>query len=129
MDEIEPALVGFSPQAGRDDDDVAGRNFAYFATVNALIRDEAGAVQQIERLPLGELSIRVDQANAGDDAATLEREGRGAADQTAAADDAYFHDCGLPSGIRSFEDFESPTHSDLPGLRFIPTPSMPPAPL
>ena len=48
---------GLAAQAGRDDDDVAGGDVAHVAGVDALVGDEAGAVQQVERLPLGQSAL------------------------------------------------------------------------
>ena len=59
---------------------------------DALVAGQAGAVQQVEGLALGHVLVGVDQAHVADDAAALQGEGRHAADQAAAADDADFHD-------------------------------------
>ena len=91
IDEVEPALVRLAAQAGGDDDDIAGRHIAHVAGADALVGDQAGAVQQVERLALGHVLVGVDEADAADDAAALQGIGRHAADQTAAADDADFH--------------------------------------
>ncbi len=72
IDEIEPALVGLAAQPGGDDDDVARGDLAHVAGADALIGDQAGAVQQVERLALGHFLVGVDQADAADDAAALQ---------------------------------------------------------
>ena len=60
--------------------------------MNALIGDEAGAMEEIGRLAEGRVLVGVDQAQLAHRAAALEGERGHAADQTAAADDADLHD-------------------------------------
>src|SRR5581483_8133861 len=55
IDEIEPALVGLAAQAGGDDDDLAVLDLCHVAGADALTADDAGAVQEVEGLALGEL--------------------------------------------------------------------------
>ena len=45
VDEVEPAFVGLAAQAGGDNDDVAVGDVAHVARVDALIGDQAGAMQ------------------------------------------------------------------------------------
>src|SRR5207248_3707184 len=98
-DEVEAALVGLAAQAGGDDDDVAAGDLVHAAGADALVGDEAGAVEQVGRLALGEILVGVDEADAADDAAALQGERGRAADQATAADDADFH--GSSSGYHT----------------------------
>src|SRR5262249_53106874 len=91
VNQIEPAFVGLAAQSCRNDDNVAGRYIAVIAGANALIRDQAGAVQQVDSLPLCHVLVGVDEANAAGDAAALQCICSHAADETAAADDGDFH--------------------------------------
>ena len=73
-------------------DDVALGDRLVAGGADPLIGDERGPVEQVERLALDLVGVEVDQVDLADDAAALEREGRGRADQAAAADDADFHE-------------------------------------
>ena len=66
---------------------------ALSAGANFLIADERTAVQQVERLPFGQIEIDVDECNLADDAAGLQRKPGARSHQSAAADDTDFHDC------------------------------------
>ena len=52
VDQVEPALVGLSAQAGGDADQVAGGDQFVGAGTDALIGDEGCAVQEVEGLAL-----------------------------------------------------------------------------
>ena len=91
IDQVEPALVGLAAQAGRDDDHVAFGNGLVAGRADSLIGDQRGAVQQVEGLAADLVGVQVDQVDLADHAAALQGEGRGRADQAAAADDADFH--------------------------------------
>ena len=63
VDQIEPAFVRLAAQPRRDDDDVrVGRQFGS-APDDPLIGDERAAVHQVERLPVGQIAVDVDQRN------------------------------------------------------------------
>ena len=98
VDQVEAALVGLAPQAGGDHDGVALGDRLVPRGADPLIGDERGPVEQVEGLPLDLVGVEVDQVDLADDAAALEREGRGRAHQAAAADDADFHESCLLSG-------------------------------
>ena len=91
IDQVEPALVRLAAQAGRDDDDVALGNGLVAGRADPLIGDQRGAVEQVEGLAADLVGVQVDQVDLADHAAALQGEGRGRADQAAAADDADFH--------------------------------------
>src|SRR5262249_14613537 len=76
VDEVKTAFVRFTAQAGRDNDNVTGGNIAVIAGINALVAgDEAGAVEQVGRHALCDILVRVDDAQATDDASALKRVG------------------------------------------------------
>ncbi len=91
IDQVEPALVRLAAQAGRDDDHVALGNRLVARRADPLIGDQRGAVEQVEGLAADLVGVQVDQVDLADHAAALQGEGRGRADQAAAADDADFH--------------------------------------
>ena len=94
---------------------------AHVAGGDALIGGQAGAVQQIEGLALGHVLVGVDEANAADDAAALQGVRRHAADQTAAADDADFHEISFCRAVRGLRGgrFCRAVPSGLLGARLI----------
>ena len=72
IDQIEPAFVGLAPQAGGDADQIAVGNVFVAAGGDQLIGHQRRAVQQVERLPGGQVGIDVDQRDLADDAAHLQ---------------------------------------------------------
>src|SRR5207244_12768091 len=88
---VEAATGRLAAQARGNDDGLAAGDLAHFARADALVGREAGAVEQVGRLPPGEVLVGVDQADAADHAAALQGVRGHAADQPAAADDADFH--------------------------------------
>ncbi len=91
IDQIEPALLGLAAQAGRNDDDVAGRDIAHVAGSDALVRNQTSTMKKVGGHALGHAFISVDYADTTDHAAALKGIGRHAADQAAATDNGDFH--------------------------------------
>ena len=91
IDEIEPALIGLTAQAGGDDDHIAACDFTHIARADANVRGQTHAVQQLGGVAESRVLVGIDEAKAADRAAALKRVSGTAADQSAAADNADFH--------------------------------------
>ncbi len=75
IDQVKPAFVGLTPQAGGDQDQVALGDCLIAGSANALVGDERRAVQQVERLALAQVGVDVDQIDRADDPAALQGKG------------------------------------------------------
>ena len=93
--DCEPRLIRFAAQASRDDHNVALGNCLVARRADPLIGNQRSAMEKVEGLAADLVGVQVDQVDLADQPAALQGEGRGRANQAAAADDADFH--GFPS--------------------------------
>src|SRR5207249_603596 len=91
IDEVEPRLVGFAPQAGSDEKEVALCRARVVARINPVVTAKGAAVQQIECFAFGQVFVGVENLDFSDPPGALKREGRAGPDAAAAADDGYLH--------------------------------------
>src|SRR4029078_10191393 len=85
------ALIGFAAQTGRNADDVGARNVLVAARGDDLVGHARSAMQHVEGLTTGQVSVDIKERDLAHDAAALERKARPRSAQTAAADDGDFH--------------------------------------
>jgi hypothetical protein len=91
VDEVEARLIRLTAQAGRDQEDVAVGGAIVVTCVNLLVAAERSAVQQVERLTLGQILVRVEDLQLGHQSAALQRKRRARAHAATAANDCDFH--------------------------------------
>ena len=90
-DQLESTLLGPAAQASGDDHEIAPGDFVNPARPEGLIGGQRRRVLQIERVPLGQLSIGIDQDDVAHGGTALQGKGRATADQSATTNNARFH--------------------------------------
>ena len=91
VDERQPALVGFPPQAGGDADHVGVGKALVAPGTDHLVGDRRRSMHHVEGLAVGKIGIRVHDHDLVHEPAKLEREARRRADDPATADDPNLH--------------------------------------
>ena len=77
IDQVEPALVRLSAQAGRDDDNIALGDGLITRCADPLIGDQRGAMEQVEGLAADLVGVQVNQVDLADQATALQSESCG----------------------------------------------------
>ena len=88
---FEARCIRLAAQAGGDEENVAVRGASVVARVNLLVAAERAAVQQVERLALGQVLVRIENLQLGHQAAALQRKRRAGTHAATAANDCDFH--------------------------------------